>query len=350
MKLVDNILPLKEFHSQDKPFISLSEQQRQAVSLFNKRIASGEVDLETVPCLCGGGEFDLIATYDRYSMMQSTVLCRRCGLILSNPRFTNEEYVRFYKSDIYRKIYESYNYLEIYRQKYKVSTGKHIFDSITAVKNTNQIGRVMEFGAGGGWNLIPFKEKGISVTGYDYSLSLVSLGREYGLNLLQGEISDIDGNYDVIILNHVLEHLTDIKNSIKKLKEHLNPGGILYLAVPKIKNFSMGHFQVAHTYYFSLSTLQYYMSQCGLKMINNGIAEKIHMYAIFEDAGKNLGKDFLSGHYKEMKLVIRRYYLGEFSNRLFIIGSLKRLTRPIFQSRLGIKVKLAIVKLLSWPI
>ena len=347
MKLIDNILPLKEFHSDDKPYMSLSEQQRKAILLFNKRIASAEVGLETVPCLCGGEDFDLIASYDRYSMIQNTVLCRGCGLILSNPRLTNEEYVRFYKTDIYRKIYESYNYLEIYRQKYKTSTARHIFDSIVAIRKIGQIHKVMEFGAGGGWNLIPFKEKGISVTGYDYSSSLVSLGREYGLNLLQGEISDIDGSYDVIILNHVLEHLTDIKASVKKLKQHLNPGGILYIAVPNIKNFSMGHFQIAHTYYFSLSTLQYYMSQCGLKMISNGVAQKIHMYVIFEDAGKNLDKDFLSRHYEEMKLVIRRYYLGELSDRLFIVGGFKRLVRPILDSRLGIKTKLAIIKLFS---
>ena len=49
MKLVNNILPLKEFHSDDKPYMSLSEQQKQAVLLFNKRVASGEIRLESIP-------------------------------------------------------------------------------------------------------------------------------------------------------------------------------------------------------------------------------------------------------------------------------------------------------------
>ncbi|MEI6613505.1 MAG: methyltransferase domain-containing protein, partial [Chrysiogenales bacterium] len=68
---------------------------------------------------------------------------------------------------------------------------------------------IMEFGCAAGWNLIPFFNEGYHVTGYDYSPSLVEFGRSRGLNLFTGSFQEIIGEYDVIILSHVIEHFTN---------------------------------------------------------------------------------------------------------------------------------------------
>lgn len=308
VKIIRNILPLKEGHQPSKPWLALSVEQRKCIELFNKAVLSNEIKFEVVSCLCGCNEFDLIAKYDRYSMLQDTVMCARCGLILSNPRMSEDDYVKFYETDTYRKCYEPFDYLNEYRKRYNIADTKHIFDTILKIRKLDQIKSVMEFGAGGGWNLMIFKEKGINVIGYDYSSKLVALGRERGLDLLQGGIDDINGKFDVIILNHVIEHFTNLINDIKKIKGHLNPDGIFYIAVPNIKNFSMGQIQNAHTYYFTLVTLQYYISHCGLRLIYRQPAEGIHIAAIFGEGKSILKQDFLRANYKEMRRIIRRYY------------------------------------------
>lgn len=40
------------------------------------------------------------------------------------------------------------------------------------------------------------------------------------------------GTYDCILLNHVLEHVTEPGALISKLKKHLNDDGLLYVEVP----------------------------------------------------------------------------------------------------------------------
>lgn len=344
MKIIKNILPLKEFHKPNSSYVPLSSKQREYVELLNKTILSGTVKFETISCLCGCEEFDLIASYDRYSILQNTVICIKCGLIQSNPRMTEDGYTRFYKLEEYQNLYGSFNNLEEYRKKYSASSGKHIFDTIVNIKRTDRIKSVMEFGVGGGWNLIPFKDEGIDVTGYDYNSSLVSLGNEYGLNLFQGGIRDIAGKYDVIILNHVIEHFTDLIGDIKKLKEHLAPEGIFYIAIPNMKNFSMGQLQNAHTYYFTLSTLQYYMSECGLKLTHYEPAQGIHLATVFVNESAGLTSEFLNGHYEEMSKIFKRYYLGESLGYFLQSVGLKKIMKRVMQNKLSLKLKSLIYK------
>lgn len=347
MQIEDKLIKLRPYHKYGKYYIKLDDIQLRAVSELNKKILGCEMSFEAVPCLCNNDKFSLIASRDRCGIIQSTVICKKCGLIQSNPRMTAENYRFFYESDEYRRLYEGNNFLKNYETFYTNGCGDSIFQTLIKHKNLKDITSVLEFGAGGGWNLLPFIKQEIFVKGYDFSRELVKMGKRKNINLVQGSLSDIEGKYDIIILNHVLEHLTDFKTSVKKLKQHLNTGGIFYIAVPDIKNFSMGQLQAAHTYYFSLLTLQYYMAQCGLKMISNGVAEKIHLYAIFEDGGESLNEEFLSGQYEEMKMIIKKYSLDEICNKLSLTRYLKTVMRPIFHTRLGLKVIASILKLVS---
>lgn len=277
----NNLFPFTDFHSPSEPFMNLSEAQKEFIQDFNEKIKNGDIVFETVSCLCGNTIFDLIASVDRYSILQNTVLCTKCGLIQSNPRMAAESYRKFYSSDTYRKCYEPEDFTRIYRSKYNCNYGKHIFDEINKIKLIRPKTRVLEFGAGGGWNLLPFIKAGAEVLGVDYSPNLVQLGRDNGINMMEGGIENIEGLFDVIITNHVLEHLSNPVESLKLLISHLNKNGIIYIAVPNIMNFGMGQLQNAHTYYFTLQTLEYYCLTAGLQLIHRGEAEKIHMFGIF---------------------------------------------------------------------
>ena len=169
---------------------------------------------------------------------------------------------------------------------------------------------ILEFGCGGGWNLLPFYKNGYAVTGYEYSHNLVKLGRPYGLNLRQGsfaEMSATNDKYDVIIINHVIEHFTDFFNNMTSILQHLNTNGILYAGVPNIDNFGKGQFQNAHIYYFSPRTFNYYMKMLGLEVLEFDTVQTIHMFGVYKLITNALiEKNQLSSEYDLMKTKIAK--------------------------------------------
>lgn len=328
----NRILKLKNFYSPDKPYLELTDKQSQLITNFNYKVKNGEIKLEQIPCLCGNTIFDLIAGVDRYGMRQDTVLCTKCGLILSNPRMTDEEYSAFYSSDLYRTCYEGENYIEIYkRDKYKIETGQHIFGEVNKIKQIGSDAAILEFGAGGGWNLLPFIKAGANVVGMDYSPSLVDLGKEYGINMIRGGLTDIKGSFDVIILNHVLEHFLDPVVSLKMVANHLNKDGIIYIAVPDIMNFGIGQLQNVHVWYFTLKTFEYYCSMAGLKVLKSGHAEDIHIFGIFKTAVSNeKNNNFLTNNYSEMRAHVRKAKWKEYIKAILTEMHVDKIVRAIY--------------------
>lgn len=276
------ILPFPELHSPAKSVAALSPDQTAAVLDFNAKVQKGEIRFESVPCLCSNRKFILLASYDRFGLMQSTVMCSNCGLVQSNPRMTAKDTALFYSSDVYRRIYNSADYLEKSEAQYSPRTGSHIYNEIRKFIEIRPGISILEVGAGGGWNLIPFTRAGADVVGIDYSPSLVELGNAHGIPMKQGTIEAVQGHYDVIILSHVLEHLPDPLSSLATLKMRLKPTGLLYIAVPNFRSFPLNDLQNAHAYYFDPQTFAHYCAKAGLLCIAQGPSETHHIFGIFK--------------------------------------------------------------------
>jgi SAM-dependent methyltransferase len=324
MEINKNILPFKEFHSPSKPYLSLDNPQLFLIKELNRTIEKGAIRFQSVACLCGSKRFDLIASVDSYSILQKTVICRECGLIQSNPRMTEEEYGNFYRSDLYRRCYETDDYLSIAEKRYFDNSGEHILNEVRKFKSDIN-SSVLEVGAGGGWNLLPFKKYGMAVLGLDYSQALVSLGRSKGINMVQGGIDKISGQFDIIIINHALEHFLDPVASLKEIIKHLKTNGLIYIAVPNIMNFDLGQIQNAHTYYFEPKTFLYYCSLAGLEECSMGVAQKIHIFGIFKPSPRQLPKSYLANHYQEMLFYLNLYKFKQYIKNIIPLSVLRRL-------------------------
>lgn len=283
----------------------MTEAQLRLAKKFNGDIVNNRVAFEEVPCLCGCRDFLLVASVDRYAILQQTVMCVNCGLIQSNPRMTEAQNRDFYSSDLYRRCYEGHDYLEAFeKRKYEDSSVIHIFEAVDKVRKITPGVTVIELGAGGGWNLPPFIKAGAVARGIEYSPSLVELGRKHGVDMAQGDANDIKGVYDVVVINHVLEHLLDPVGLLKKITKHMHDGSVIYIGVPNIMNFSISQLQGAHTYYFTPWTLEYFCSKAGLQLVMKGPAQKVHMFGIFKK-GAPAKSGGLRGHYFKMRSHLR---------------------------------------------
>jgi len=149
-------------------------------------------------------------------------------------------------------------------------------------KQVDESINILEFGCGAGNNLMHFLKEGANCTGIDYSKIGVEIGREYGLNILQGGLEKIEGIYDIIMMCHVLEHFLDPIETLKQLKLHLKSDGLLYISVPNMENFGLNQIQNSHAYYFVPDNLKFFVNSAGLKNIDFGESQNIHMYGIFK--------------------------------------------------------------------
>lgn len=283
VRISRQLLRSRTFHAPKRPYVSFGAQGEAIVASFNRRIAAGKIEMESVPCLCRGSDFGLVASVDCFGVRQQTVMCLRCGLLQSNPRMTAKDYEDFYSSEVYRQLYTGAGYLEEYRRtRYHIKVGQHILQSVAEIKPMAPRMRILEVGAGGGWNLVPFQRAGAEVLGLDYSHSLVALGNEQGIPMQQGGLDSITGKFDVILLCHVLEHFMDPLEALRQLRGYLAEDGLIYIEVPNILNFSIGQLQMAHTYYFSPRALNTYANHCGLVSVSSGVAQRMHHFSVLK--------------------------------------------------------------------
>ena len=110
--------------------------------------------------------------------------------------------------------------------------------------------------------MVPFREQGHTVIGCDHSKCLVDFGRShFNINLVHGDIQCVtEGNFDLIFLHHVLEHIRRPETLIQKLSTLISKDGLIIVSVPDYQGVWSEQFNdfdimellhIAHPYNFT---------------------------------------------------------------------------------------------------
>ena len=103
--------------------------------------------------------------------------------------------------------------------------------------------RLLDVGCGSGGLLSNVKRMGFkNLAGVDPFLAS-STERE-GIPLLKKELSEIDGEFDVVMLHHAFEHMEDPAAVLKHLRRILSPDGIIILRIPLCDSYAWKHYGV----------------------------------------------------------------------------------------------------------
>ena len=259
-----------------KASLNLSELQKEYIRIFEQKCQSGEYSLEQRECECGESDFELIAQKDRYGIAVDTVICRNCGLIMTNPCLDEKSNNSFYDKE-YPFIYRAEE--KPSEEKFQEQREEAEFIVGFIQKHTGLYsGKVLEIGCADGRNVAVFAEHGYDVCGIDLSHTYVEFGKEKGLNLICSDAATYakNGNtYDLIVLNQVLEHFINPGRELEIIKGMLKPDGYLYIAVPGVKALTFGAYrsdfllmlQNAHVFNFTRESLCGMMRKYGFDSI-----------------------------------------------------------------------------------
>ena len=306
------------------PLIKLSQKQIENVNKLN---GDSKIKFDRISCLnCGSENHMNLFTNDRYGFNLTQVLCNNCGLMFINPMMTQKSSDYLYNSDLYRNIlhpeelektstedWEQWNKLneslKAGQDPNKVFEGynKDPQASFAIINSLNiKYQTVCDVGSGNGHNVRLFQSIGKEACGYEPSKHFSNYGKKKGLNIINGFADDIKGEYDLVLMIHVLEHLINPKETIEKIKKHVKK--YLFIEVPvSVDKFQC--FQYSHTYYFSLNTLSQIITKCGFKRIH--IHHKLRSvndygYALFEKTDE---KEIHQYNYnQEVKKYKKLYY------------------------------------------
>jgi len=140
-------------------------------------------------------------------------------------------------------------------------------------------GRILDVGCGAGDFLSVFDVKKWERFGLDISKEACTVaGKKLGKNIFHGELANCqfpNKYFDVITLNHVLEHMARPREEMNKIFRVLKDDGILFIRIPNIESTQFRitrefwlHLDVPrHIYFYSEKTARLLLEESGFRVI-----------------------------------------------------------------------------------
>jgi len=229
-------------------------------------------DIQDKCDLCGGRRFRIVRPIgDRH-----IIRCRGCGLTHQSPRPSLGEATHFYRHDYFASdnaVAHGYeDYAALARPTRRLARRK-----LLRMRRCLEPGKLLDVGAAYGLFLDEARKAGWNAEGVEISAAAARVARRLtGLPVAEGPLERArfaPESFDAITLWDVLEHATEVRSFLGRVRELLRPGGWLFITVPNVASRLaqlmgaqwFGYAKVEHVYYFSPVTLRRAVELAGLR-------------------------------------------------------------------------------------
>lgn len=202
------------------------------------------------------------------------VKCEKCSLIFTNPRPDTAHIDQYYQSENYISHTNKAN--NITNLLYKVVRGYTLKQKVQLIERYTNHKKLLDFGCGTGTFLKYCTDQGFESEGYEPNpVALKHLTKTTSTKVMS-RINELkkDNHYDIITAWHVLEHVHDLKATLKILRKALQPEGYLFVALPNPESYDAtfykqhwaGYDVPRHLYHFSQTAFSHLVKQCKLEI------------------------------------------------------------------------------------
>lgn len=161
-----------------------------------------------------------------------------CEFVFSYPSPSIEEIKSFYEKYSTHTSNQKPKILNLFARLIEVYRLNSLL-LLLRNKNKNSI-KILDFGCGNGNLLFDLKKLGFNkLFGYDFDTKAISEMSKSNKIMIIDDFDEItlNGNFDYIFLNHVIEHLADAKSILEQLSFVLNDNGKIIIRTPNSNSF-----------------------------------------------------------------------------------------------------------------
>lgn len=252
-------------------------------------------------------------------------------MLITSPQPSIEGLSEYYESENYISHTDSNkSFLDKIYQIVKKHTIKRklvLIDKNSSFSSKKR--SILDVGCGTGDFLSACKEKNWNITGVEPNSQARSRAELKLDSAVFTDISALKGEkFDCITMWHVLEHVPDIEGYIVKIKQLLQPGGTLIIAVPNFKSFDASYYKEywagydvpRHLWHFSKTSIRklFHMEHMEVKRIIPMKFDAFYVSMLSEKykyGSTNLLKAFGIGFLSNLKAILSK----EYSSLIYVI-------------------------------
>jgi len=237
------------------------------------------------------------------------VACGTCDFTFTNPRPKDEKLGEYYKSDMY--ISHTNNKKGLFNWLYQTVRVYAIGTKVSLLKSIVKTGHHLDIGCGTGEFLNACNQSGFTTKGIEPS----ELARFQAITNYQLEVSEnTDLNqystdtFNTISMWHVLEHVSNLNESIIQLNRILKTDGKIIITVPNHKSWDASYYKKywaawdvpIHLWHFSKETIELLFNKYEFKLVNTKpmLFDSFYVSLLsegFQRGKKNFIKGFIIG-------------------------------------------------------
>ena len=292
------------------------------------------------PCdLCGAREAEEVARLDRHGQPLQTVICRKCGLVWTDPVPTREALRKFY-SEEYRLQYKGISRPTLKHVYRAGNVAAHRFQHLKGLLKPGSV--IVDVGSGGGefvylMRRLDFDAQGVQPHEGYARYSQEELGIPVHLGFV-GEIQLPPESCHMVTLYHALEHMASPSAVLEHVRGWLEPRGWLVIEVPNVEATcqSPGHrFHQAHLYSFNAASLQLLGGKTGFRPHRTDLSpDGGNIAAVFAKETPEMSRTDIPGNCERVMGIVRGHtLLGHFASSHPYARPLKKLWQRLKETR-----------------
>jgi SAM-dependent methyltransferase len=162
--------------------------------------------------------------------------------------------------------------------------------------------RLLDVGCGNGQFLLWARELGWECHGVELDAAAARVARDQGISVLGSSLDELPpgsaGSFDAITLSHVIEHVHDPIDMLRRCRDLLRPGGYLWLETPNTESLGYSMYGASwrgletprHLVLFNFASLCWSLERAGFERVQRLQPPDVTASVFTESAAMRLGR------------------------------------------------------------